>query len=467
MSRNGNVIYTPVDMIGDISATLAANNGDIGTLATYGSIQKWSLWKPYAFGGLDSPTNLEVAQHHFGINVDSARHTSLENAVKDSTNTQPDPQRVSAPSGAYAYTKPTTNFRMGDFADFDDATAPPGLQFARRYDSGACAPDSWGDWDLTEAQLLSLSNKRLSSIPGGTDWAIDTAAGLGIVYTNCNVKFGVSSNETVGFRPSNAMPLSLIFGNGTISGEKWRLGLAVYLPLGTAASNTARWMAFAGAKPLTAANGGTAFPHTASNIELCQALYYNFKTHGITSFTFIPCILCNCSLSGYASSSTQYVTRVALSLSGAKLLCAPTFTKCTLSISATPKPGKVESYQDSAYRGYYATNLVAGTYKVQVGIVETSGSGYTRHMKWYRVTLSSNNQIVITHSGSSSTGNLSVTASGNVTYYEYASESAYQNNIVSGGAISTSAANAASFFMSYVGASAPASVTPTLSVTKI
>lgn len=480
MGYGGGKPNTPINS-DDVVATTGYNNHDWGHFCSGSNthIQKWSLWKPYRCAGEASPTNLQVAQMHFGIDVSTARHTGLENAVKDPTNSQPTPARVQESITSYKYLPPTGNaaspYRITDYADFSDETAPAGLQFLRQYDANACAPDAWRDWRLTEAQLKSCAEKRLDSIPGGTDWTISNN-NTGLVYSFCDVRFGIASGDVVGSRPSNAMPLSLLFGEGRIANEKWRIGLAVYLPNGiSSVSPGARWMVFAGLKPLVSSNGGEAFPQTASNIELCEALWYNFKTKGVTSFTFIPCLLLNVTLSGTGDTTTgslKYKTRVALvSTYSPQLLLPPTFTKCTLTIDPTPVPGHVEQYHDSTYRGYYATNLIAGTYKVMIGSVVSSGSGYTRNFKYYRVTIMSGTTIKIEYAatGYGSTGNLKITASGsNVTYHEYASQSAYNSDTVSGSAMSATPSSAAStFFSCYVGSSVPSSVTVSLEVHKI
>ncbi|MDE6022322.1 MAG: hypothetical protein K2G13_02355 [Muribaculaceae bacterium] len=480
MGYNGGKLSTPVNS-DDVVAVTAYNNHDWGHFCSglNSNINKWSLWKPYRCAGESSPTNLQVAQMHFGIDVSTARHTGLENAVKDPTHSQISPARVQESATSYQYLPPTggaaSPYRITDFADLPDETAPAGLQFARQYDANACAPDAWRDWTLTEAQLKSCADKRLDSIPGGTDWTI-VKNGTGLTYSFCDVRFGIASGDVVGNRPSNAMPLSLLFGEDRIANEKWRIGLAVYLPYGiSSVSASARWMVFAGVKPITSANGGDAFPFTGSNIELCEALWYNFKTKGVKSFTFIPCLLMNSTLTGSGDTTTgslKYKTRVELVSSlNPQLLLPPTFTKCTLTIDPTPVPGHVEQYHDSSYRGYYATNLVAGTYKVMIGTVVSSGSGYTRNFKYYRVTIPSGTTIKIEYvaTGYGSTGNLKITASGsNVTYYEYASQSAYNSDTVSGAAMSATPSSAASgFFSCFVGASAPSSVTVSLEVHKI
>lgn len=439
-------------------------------------IQKWSLWKPYRCAGLGSPTNLQVAQMKFGIDVSTARHTGLENAVKSVGNVQPLPSAVTQASSPYRYDPPTggdaSPYRITDFADDDDPDAPAGLQFKRWYDPAACAPDEWHDWTLTEERLRSLSEETVSAAPGGgTSWTVDGTKGIS--YSFCSIRYGVASQETVGYRPSNAMPLSLLFGNGTIADENWRLALAVYLPYGLDSSNTkARWMLFAGRKPLSSSNGGEALPHTASSIELCKALYYNFKTKGVTGFTFIPCIIANSTLGGTAVTSSSYTTRVVLQTAtyNSQLLLAPTFDRRTLTITATPVPGQVEQYSDSSFRGLYATNLVAGTYRVAVGMSSGTGGNTTISIDYYRITLTSGSSIKIEYaaSGYSSSGNLKITASGSsISYYKYADQAACNSDTVSGAALSGAPANVAKLFRSYVGASVPAHVTPYLMVTKI
>ncbi|MDE7350234.1 MAG: hypothetical protein K2N25_04150 [Muribaculaceae bacterium] len=480
MGYTGQSPYIPINS-DDVVAVSGYNNHDWGHFCSglNSNINKWSLWKPYRIAGNTSPTNLQVAQIKFGIDVSTARHTGLEDAVKDAATTQPAPADVSPASTAYRYLAPTggeaSPYRITDFADDPDPTSPAGLQFTRRYDGTACAPDSWHDWTLTEAQLKSCADKRYASSNNGspndpTNWNIN-GNDKGLVYSFCSVRFGIASGETVGGTPGNAMPLSFIFGEGKISSEKWRIGLAVYLPNGiSAASTSPRWMVFAGLSPLTSNTGGSAFPHTASNIELCEALYYNFKTKGVTEFTFIPVMLLNSTIKIANDSASTYKTKVELIGSyNPQLLLTPTFTRCKLTITATPKPGQVEQYSDSAFRGMYSTNLIAGTYKIQVGKTVGSGSGTTLNFKYYKVIIPSGVTIKIEYaaSGYGSSGNLKVTASGsNLTYYEYADQTAYGNDTTEA-AMSGSPSTVAAFFYTYVAQSAPSNVTPYLMVTKI
>lgn len=486
MGYGAGKVTTPVGFA-DISNTMGSNSLDIGSLCTYGNdlygVNKWSLWKPYRCAGLASPTNLQVAQMKFGIDVSTARHTGLENAIKLIDNTQPSPDKVTAGSTAYQYLRPTggdaSPYRTTDFADFTDSSAPAGLQFNRQYDDNACAPDTWHDWEMSQSSLESYADVLTSKITLANDdnndettWTVNSQSG--IVYQFCSIRIGPQSQETIGNTPPNAMPLTLLFGNDTITKEKWRLALAVYLPYGQNSTNSkAQWMVFAGLKPLSVANGGKCLPSTLSNIDLCKALLYNVTSKNVTEFTFIPCILCNSTITGHVVStdSTRYTTRVTLvDTFSPRLLLAPTFDRRKLIVHKTPKTGEVLHYSDSTYRGLYATNLVAGTYAIAKGSVTSSGSGYSVSFDYYRVTIPSGTTIKIEYaaSGYSNNGNLKVTASGsNVSYYKYADEAAYKSNTVSGSALSATPANAAKFFQTYIGAATPNSVTPYLMVSKI
>lgn len=478
MGHSGNKTTIPVNS-DDVVGTTGYNNHDWGHFCSglNSHIQKWSLWKPYRCAGEDSPTNLQVAQMHFGIDVSTARHTGLENALKSATNTQPTPENINPSATAYQYLTPTggtaSPYRITDYADTDDPNAAAqGIYFRREYDQGACAPDEWRDWRMTEALLKSLSEKTYPNTNvGGVTWTLPDND-KGIRYQDCNLRLGPQTQEVIGYRPSNAMPLSYIFGDGRIASENWRMGVAIYLPKGVDTNNSPRWMLFAGNVTLTSANGGKALPFTGSSIELCKALYYNFKTHHINEFTFIPCIVLNCT-PGYtaAGSANAYTTRVELITSqNAQILLPPTFMRCKLTIDATPVPGQVEQYSDSSFRGSYSTNLIAGTYKIIKTSAVSSGSGYTVAQKFYRVTIPSGTSIVITHqaSGYSSTGNLKLVASGsNLTVHEYADFSSYNSNTVSGSGQSVAPSSALGYFSAYIGASASNNVSITLQVTKI
>lgn len=478
MGHGSNKTTIPVNS-DDVVATTSYNNHDWGHFCSSSNtnINKWSLWKPYRCAGEASPSNLQVAQMHFGIDVSTARHTGLENAVRSASNSQPAPGRVAEAVSSYAYLPPTggaaSPYRITDYADTDDPNAAAqGIYFRREYDQGACAPDEWHDWRMTEALLKSLSEKTYPNTDvGGVTWTLPDND-KGIRYQDCNLKLGPQTQEVIGYRPSNAMPLSYIFGDGRIASENWRMGVAIYLPKGVDTDNNPRWMLFAGNGTLTSSNGRNALPFTGSSIELCKALYYNFKTHNINEFTFIPCIVLNCT-PGYtaAGSASAYTTRVELLASlNAQLLLPPTFTKCKLYIDATPVPGQVEQYADSSYRGCYSTNLIAGTYKIIKTHATASGSGYNVVQKLYRVTIPSGTTVKIEHvaSGYGSTGNLKLTASGNnLTVHEYADFSSYNSNTVSGSGQSVAPSSALDYFSAYIGASAPNNVSITLQVTKI
>lgn len=477
----GQIVTTPVNS-DDVVAATSYNNHDWGHFcsASNSNINKWSLWKPYRCAGESSPTNLQVVQMKFGIDVSTARHTGLENAIKSSSNPQPDPDSLTAPSGAYAYLRPlggaASPYRITDYADDDDPTATAnGVYFKRQYDRATGSPDEWLDWKLTEAQLTSLMNKKFSSIPGGTSWELPDND-KGIVYSNCSIRLGPQSHEVIGYRP-NAMPLNYLFGDNRIANEKWRLGLAVFLPNGTGNSaSSPRWMVFAGNKPLSTANGGGALPFTGSNIELLQAIYHNFKYKGVKVFKFFPCILLNCTLIGSTSNGTDYITRVDMSsisdpTSPPTLLVPPSFSKCELTIEANTPPGHVVQYSDNSFRGAYATNITSGTYNVVKTRADHSGSGYTSIQRFYMVeTTGATIEIEHVESGAyGGSGNLELTASGsNLKVTEFGNPTDLKNNRNPTVATKSVAVSAAmDYFATYIGAEAPYSISLTLDVTKI
>lgn len=389
MGYSGGKPTTPVNSDDVVSAT-GYNNHDWGHFCLASNIKKWSLWKPYRCEGEASPTNADVAKMKFGIDVGDARYTPLENAIRNVDNTQPTPASITPSTDTYKYLPPTggaaSPYRITDFADFDDETAPAGLQFKRQYDPTACAPDEWDDWTLSQEQLTKASNVTLTNLSGDTDWVLPNNTGAPL-YTDCKLRWGFQSHENIGNAPSNAMPLTLLFGEGKIISEVWRIGIAVYLPHGEgdgALLGTPRWMAFAGRKPLVTVAGADVLPDMASNTRLCKALLYNIGK-GTRTFSFIPCFLLNSTIArhGATAGGTLFGTDLQLlnDSKGARLLLPPTFALKTLTVTANPVPGQIVEYWDSAYRGRYASNLAGGTYKIKRGLAISTSSGTSLSFK--------------------------------------------------------------------------------------
>ena len=115
------------DFGNDIAYVLRSNSGDIGTLCTHRSINKWAKYKPIEVNsvGRISDDNREIAHHGF-VASPGSENTMFEYSIPDLFT------RYAANGGDYTYVKPTTRFRALDFV-------PPSLS-GNGYNHNAPAP---------------------------------------------------------------------------------------------------------------------------------------------------------------------------------------------------------------------------------------------------------------------------------------------------------------------------------------
>lgn len=486
MAISGSIIQAPVGLmeVYEVLGWYIASGSyyDLGQACKSAKVNKWSKWKPVRYASLTSPTCAEMIAMHMGIDVSGAKNALLKTAINNwgasaSTYTAPTPDEVKASMGDYAYLQPTggssSPYRLTDFcADKDTLSSP----FPRQYDHDSKAPDSWRNWQLSKEELQRYAGYYLTRgefTTGDTSWTMDTDKTA--VYQDCNVRVSPSSGETIGDTSSNTMPLTYIFGNGTDVTDKWRLGLAIYLPYGTDTNSNPCWGVMCGTDILMNgySNNGVVLPLPATNLRLMRALWYNYNVQRVSVFNVIPVILQNCTIDyGTLNSADQCVPFISLFDSfNASVLTTPSKAAITLTITDNDMERTFKADTDFRYV-YYSPVNGGKTYKIVKGVTVSSGSGYTFSWDYYRVTIPSGLVGIIEYDGTSSNGHLkSTVTSGDgstlCTVQTYANQTDMDNGVNPTSTAQVPFTNTLVYFMNYMSTDAPYSLTLQLTVNEV
>ena len=197
-STNG-IMTAPVGM-GDISAAVGNTSGDLGTLITSGTINKWARYKPIQHSAVGFVTEAQRRAANFGI---SASEYSI-------------PQLAAEPLNGWTYARPTTGyFRMADFVKMTDAgvastttgyttrEVAPCRGFAAAsstgqlthyvYNTGAQVEDAINFYAITTGAADGIG---FAEMGGLADWYLCIA--VAVVKNNVTTTYIVTSTQKIG-----------------------------------------------------------------------------------------------------------------------------------------------------------------------------------------------------------------------------------------------------------------------------
>ena len=221
---------------------LGTTSRDVGALCTNSNINIWSVWKPIAHTATTLTYDI-LKNANFGISIKSATTTSsLLTAVQNNGNK------------GFTYNKPTNNYRLGDFRNYDNTASTP-------------LEATFKDGDVVK--IGNVATSYTQGIEG-----IEQAAPDDLTKSTFLTKYHIY--------PSDVMNKGVLITDGT--NTRWSVG---NIPWG----NT-YWQQFKG-KSLTALefmtnlpSGRTSVTHTAAGTDKFYALPY--PLHTISASTAAP-----------------------------------------------------------------------------------------------------------------------------------------------------------------------------------
>lgn len=292
-------IYHPTDIRDVLNAAGGRTDNNHWTMfKSNANINKWALWKPERSTRIFGRLTLEERKaNHCGLvpvqnnalltaNMYYQGGTAVDNGVAE----------VIAAQKQWTYNAPTggesSPFRDGDFTHEDGGSMGG-------YNTDALPPDkNWGDkqFELSTLENLIITDiTDTDGVDGGIyDWSIDTISPL---YDRFECKVDIQSWAGIGNTGGIELPITYIVGDRLISGEYWRLGLAVYIPN---FDYTGKWILFTSKAVLSSGSTSDfvskALPSLATNTLGVR----HMLDSGLTSFTAVPCLVKNARL-GYSS----------------------------------------------------------------------------------------------------------------------------------------------------------------------
>ena len=189
----------PVGM-GDISAAVGNTSGDLGTLITSGTINKWARYKPIQHSAVGFVTEVQRRAANFGISA--SEYSS--------------PQLAAEPLNTWAYARPLTGyFRKADFVKMTDAgiastttgyttrEVAPCRGFAAAssteqlthyvYNTGAQREDDINFYAITTGAADGIG---FAEMGGLADWYLCIA--VAVVKNNVTTTYIVTSTQKIG-----------------------------------------------------------------------------------------------------------------------------------------------------------------------------------------------------------------------------------------------------------------------------
>ena len=279
------VVTNPASITG-VATVLGESDLEVYNLCTSDNINRWAKYKPQEFNTNKQLTLAQRKSAYMGLTpleVDLAltgNRIFYPGAVGDSTRTL---DSVVDGMASWAYTKPTTNFRLADFSNPSGTTGDSGYNH------------------LAEPSLTNISNVELRQTTFPTrDWSYDLeVAGSSYswrkntsstnIQPSFNLAFGENASSWIGSCNGNMMPLTWIADTST---GYWRVGLLVWIP-STSSVTRNYWMLVTSDRYLREGSiGGSFLVDLNTNVLLHQFLF-EARTSGKITTTAVPVLVKN------------------------------------------------------------------------------------------------------------------------------------------------------------------------------
>lgn len=359
MATSGVLISAPVSF-GDVNKTIGANHTDLASLCKDNNVNKWAMYKSehYATVGIMTLANrksnmfsltpkannkaLAVANGYGGTDPAQANVGASGYTISD----------IAAANQEWTYNKPSggtsSPYRLHDFDGY--------LHTAREAVSG------WQSMEITKDRLLTVINQSLAGTQdvslGATAWKL-TCSTCNPFQLSC--RMGDDSSTYIGGGGGDQIPLSAFFGTS----DNWRLGVGVFV------DGETKMHFFASNWPLRLVTGSSnayrGLPSLETNQFLCQKLLTTTGSAASKTFTAIPLMFKNCTI----TQGTLNGKNLTLLAAGTGLIYSAPSNNTTITITvkgdSTPYVGGVTTWPSTATSdgvfivGAYNTGGTAGT----------------------------------------------------------------------------------------------------------
>lgn len=308
----------------------------MGTLCTHANINKWAIYKPEKSNKLFLKKSDRIA-NKCGFTPKTC--PTLKSHIYPVCANSDTRTKNTSELGEWTYQKPTggasSPYRLGDFLDLKD----DGTVSTDGYNHNAVAPDNgWSNLSLDLSNVKNVCNGTFTTSGTGEAWTMGTSNSF-VFVNNVNFRFEETSASNMGSANSSYMPLSYITGNANMtSSEYWRLAILVWIPYSLAGGKANYWVLFTGRKPIRAISSTTSIgdmlPNLASNQYGAELLKYNRETKNVTSFTYVPVLVRNCTSTTVSMNGQKQCLTLSTSDSNAIIYSMPSgASELTLYIS--------------------------------------------------------------------------------------------------------------------------------------
>lgn len=342
-----------------VGAAIGSSSRDVGTLCSSSLVNRWSLWKPISYNTTSGITLDIIKQCKCGLSPVALSYLKTSMYRYTGTKSVQTLATIKGQISQWTWNKPTGSstspYRLGDFRNYNNNAIP--------CDSG------WGGVSIKDTILSGNQNKGITDTDGSNpqyDWTVNES-----VYYFNNFAFSIdgTSSGYINGANSNMMPLTYVVGDGAISGEYWRIGVAVYIPYDTSGASLGQWELFVSRGTMSSSKTAAyLLPDMSTNIAALREIYYCYNNKSVKSFTCIPVLVKNARISYTAYNSTTMISHIPIE-SDTMIYAIPSgMQSFTLDVTATSTMPDIDGISEKASSGTF----VLGT--VQNGT--TTGSPY-------------------------------------------------------------------------------------------
>lgn len=333
-----------------VGNALGTTSRDVGTLCTSSLVNRWSLWKPINLNKQTGITLADIKANRCGLSPIALSYLKTSMYRYTGTKSVQTLATIKSQISQWTWNKPTggstSPYRLGDFRNYDADAIP--------CDSG------WGGVTIKDTILSGNQNKGITDTDGSNaqyDWTVNES-----VYYFNNFAFSIdgTSSGYINAANSHMMPLTYVVGDGSITGEYWRIGVAVYIPYDTAGTSLGQWELFVSRGTMSSSKTAAyLLPDMSTNIAALREIYYCYNNKSVKSFTCIPVLVKNARVSYTAYNSTTMISHIPIE-SDTMIYAIPSgMQSFTLDVTATSTMPDIEGISEKAASGTFVLGTVA------------------------------------------------------------------------------------------------------------
>lgn len=277
--NNGTKITAPISLHGDVYPVLAiAPSGayyDVAEACKSGKINKWSFKKPIRYAQFPELTDAQIMSVNCGLTPNDLgllrRNCNGLNGVTGGDDSKAD---ILAEVSEWNYMQPNEYYRLTDFDGYNHGALP--------------SDRDWNNYTFTRSELQEVadSDAKIASNTG-VNATIDKSLKM---MTQFSIRLADGDGNWIGNGNLDMLPLSYAAKGGVVSGEGWRIAYAVEIG--------SEWFLIVGRKPLDASlNVTDAKNYFPPDMSTNTRAVYRMLNSGQSSFTLIPCLVCNAIIS--------------------------------------------------------------------------------------------------------------------------------------------------------------------------